>query len=227
MFLGLSSWMIYWARGHPNNEDRDLWLNLGTELLGIVLTVAVVEWLFERRRRQENAQRMAWRVLHELDHAVWVWQGGRRGFSIDELLGLLSLVEDDDPLPPFTETLLLRLGSSADNTLRHEPETVRANKHLHNALERLKDLARIRDHDTTLSDREIAECLTQVAENLARGVKLTIGDASLAADPLMRNPHPNWQEWRHYGRAEELDVMLETEAPAKAEQQLPVIAPDA
>jgi len=53
-------------------------MNLGTEIVGITLTVAIVEALLEKRARSDEARRIAWNVMHDIDHAVWVWQGGGR-----------------------------------------------------------------------------------------------------------------------------------------------------
>ena len=36
-----------------------LFINLGTEIVGIVITVAVVEWFFERRRLQTRGRQLA------------------------------------------------------------------------------------------------------------------------------------------------------------------------
>ncbi len=112
LFLAVAVGVVGLAfRVGPDKPWGALWLNLGTEIVGIVFTVAIVEWLFERRRRLEDARRMAWRVLHALDHAVWVWQGGHREFNLAELVALLKRVEDGDSLPGFTQNLLMQLGS--------------------------------------------------------------------------------------------------------------------
>ena len=62
--LGLSTYM-----GADTNAGTVLG-NLGTELVGIVITVAVVEWFFERRRHQTRGQQLAWDALHAIEHAV-------------------------------------------------------------------------------------------------------------------------------------------------------------
>ncbi|RMH20294.1 MAG: hypothetical protein D6701_03975, partial [Gemmatimonadetes bacterium] len=56
----------------PETGSGTLLVNLGTEIFGILITVAVVEWLFERRRLQDRAREQAWNVLHGLERAVWV-----------------------------------------------------------------------------------------------------------------------------------------------------------
>ena len=69
-----------------------LLINLGTEIVGIVITVAVVEWFFERRRLQTRGRQLAWDALHAVEHAVWVWQGGPREMDTDEVRGILNSV---------------------------------------------------------------------------------------------------------------------------------------
>ena len=75
-----------------------LLVNLGTEIIGIVITVAVVEWFFERRRLQNRGRQLAWDALHAVEHGVWVWQGGPREMDTDEVRAVLNAVGDDDPL---------------------------------------------------------------------------------------------------------------------------------
>lgn len=71
LFIALAGCVIAMAfRIGPETPWGGLWLNLGTEIIGIALTVAIVEWLFERRRLQDEATKMAWRVLHLVDQAV-------------------------------------------------------------------------------------------------------------------------------------------------------------
>ena len=43
--------------------------NLGAEILGLAFTVAIIDWLLERKRLNEQAQHLAWRMLHDVDHA--------------------------------------------------------------------------------------------------------------------------------------------------------------
>ena len=87
----------------PSTES--LLVNLGTEIIGIVITVAVVEWFFERRRLQNRGRQLTWDALHAVEHAVWVWQGGPRERDTDEVLGVLDAVGDNDRIPDFTEGL--------------------------------------------------------------------------------------------------------------------------
>lgn len=104
LFLVLSALMIFWSiRAGYGLDSGDVFLNVGTELAGIVITVAIVDWLLERQRRRAECKTIAWRALHELDYAVWVWQGGAREFDVAELDWLLEHAAEDDPLPHFTQ----------------------------------------------------------------------------------------------------------------------------
>ena len=56
--------------------------NLGAELLGLALTVAIIDWMLERKRLNEQVQHLAWRMLHDVDHAFWVCRGGGASFIL-------------------------------------------------------------------------------------------------------------------------------------------------
>ena len=115
-----------------------LFINLGTEIIGIVITVAVVEWFFERRRLLTRGRQLAWDSLHATQTAVWVWQGGPREMETDELLGVLNAVHEDDPLPDFTEGLFLNVGTRSRRLLNNDPQAVAALPGYMDALERKK-----------------------------------------------------------------------------------------
>jgi hypothetical protein len=123
----------------------NLLINLGTEIVGIVLTVAIVEWFFERRRLQDRGRQLTWDMLHEIGHAVWVWQGGPREMGTDEVLGILDGAGKDDPLPDFTEGLMLAIGTRSRRLLNDDKAPVAAIPGLMNGLEHLSRLSSIRD----------------------------------------------------------------------------------
>ena len=85
--------LVIWSAFLVSNgtTTQSLLVNLGTEIVGIVITVAVVEWFFERRRNHERARQLAWSALHAAEHGIWVWQGGPREVETDQLLGMLGL----------------------------------------------------------------------------------------------------------------------------------------
>lgn len=190
--------MIGISFSHGQSLD-DFFLNLGTEIFGIVLTIAFVDIILEKRKQEDAARKIAWNVLHDLDHAVWVWQGGAREFDLDEMAGLLMLVENNDPLPQFTQNLFLRIGSRADSTLRTQNEALSANNNLKNGLEILKSLARMRDVSKVLSPFEIRDTTNDALSELVKAVNLiyTAQDSEILSK--YRETSTNAQEWRHFG----------------------------
>jgi len=175
-----------------------LLINLGTEIVGIVLTVAIVEWFFERRRLQSRARQLAWDVLHPVIHAVWVWQGGPREMDTDEVLGVLAAVGPDEPLPDFTEGLLLNVGTRSRRMLIDEPAVVAAMPHLMTGLEHISRLSSIRDGTPPMPARKVADILEEGTSTLARCV-------GRPTEPLLarlirhRDPSVEGQERRHFG----------------------------
>jgi hypothetical protein len=138
--------LIYPALAPTSSLTRDdFFLNLGTEILGIAVTIGMVEWLLERQRRRERAREITWHALHELDHAVWVWQGGSRSFNLAELWALLAAASPSDPVAAETGNLLFNIGALAENTLRVDEDNVRTNKALCSGLTMLTCLMELRD----------------------------------------------------------------------------------
>lgn len=176
----------------------DLLLNLGTEIMGIVLTVTIVDWFFERRRLHTRARQLSWSALHQLEHAVWVWQGGPRQLETDELLGILSAVEPDDPLPESTQNLLLSLGTRSKQALKDQPRAIKAAPGLRDAFEHLARLSSIRDGRAPPAPRKVAEILSSGVSHLA--VVLGLPDERIPARLIRyRDPAVERQERRHYG----------------------------
>jgi len=73
----------------PESGWGSIFLNLGTEIIGIVLTVALVEVLLERQSQKEVARSMAMAILIELDKRIHSWLGGDPRFDVNEMLLLL------------------------------------------------------------------------------------------------------------------------------------------
>jgi len=145
-------------------------VNLGTEIIGIVITVAVVEYFFERRRNLERARQVAWSAMHAIEHAVWVWQGGPREIDSDQLLGILSAVEEEAPLPDFTQNLLLGIGTRAKQALHNDVQALEAVPHLMRGYEELSRLNAIREGGRVKSSRKVAEILHEATGALARSL---------------------------------------------------------
>lgn len=153
-------------------EDRGAELigvlgNLGAEIMGLALTVAIIDWLLERKRLNEQVQQLAWRMLHDVDHAFWVWQGGRREFHLDELMALLEMAAKADPLPKFTEELFINLGIRASDNLRLQPKLMIHDRRLKAALKSLAGLAQIREARNLVDAGYIIEGLRSAVTNLA------------------------------------------------------------
>ena len=142
--------------------------NLGTEVFGILVTVAVVEWLFERRRLQDKARESAWSVLHSLERAVWIWQGGPQRIETDELLGIIAGIRSTDPISRFTKALLVNLGTQCREALDKDPQSVRSLSRLKVSLEDLSSLRTLRDGDSAVSVRMVSEILEAGTTGLAR-----------------------------------------------------------
>ncbi|MCE9598388.1 MAG: hypothetical protein K8S54_10510 [Spirochaetia bacterium] len=122
--LTLSTAVIYASYQAPaNSNTQALLVNLGTEVLGLGTAIIFVEYILERQRELEKCFNMAQATLHEIQYAVWVWQGGNKEFNVYLLLEVLSRVKKSDRLAVPTENLLLVLGTRAGNRLRIDQNT--------------------------------------------------------------------------------------------------------
>jgi hypothetical protein len=175
-----------------------LFINLGTEIVGIVITVAVVEWFFERRRLQTRGRQLAWDALHAVEHAVWVWQGGPREMDTDEVRGVLRAVGDDDPLPDFTEGLFLNIGTRSRRLLNNDPEAVSSVPGFMNGLEHLARLSAMRDGKSPMQSRKIGDILDEGTQELAKALGKPT-ERHLASLIRFRDPSVESQERRHFG----------------------------
>lgn len=190
----------------------DLLLNVGTELIGIVLTVVIIDIMLERRRLRDEARRIATTVLHDLDHHVWVWQGGARGFDLAELSALINGVESETPVPPFTQNLFLNLGSRSSNTLRTSSEVVASSSLLNAGLEALSGLSTMRDAKTHLPADLIALTLRVAIPPLASAAGLTMPLADQDTPLLFRDASVESQEWRHFGKRKDAEPTIPPDA---------------
>lgn len=175
-----------------------LLVNLGTEIMGIVITVAVVEWFFERRRLQNRGRQLAWDALHAIEHAVWVWQGGPREMDSDEVLGVLNAVGSGDPLPDFTEGLFLAIGTRSRRLLTNDPDAVSAVPGFMNGLEHLARLSSMRDGDTRMPPRKVADIVEDGTLEVARALGQPT-ERHLASLIRYRDPSADNQQRRLFG----------------------------
>lgn len=191
---------IVWASFLMGAETPtgNLLINLGTEIMGIVLTVAVVEWFFEKRRHATRGRQLAWDALHAVENAVWVWQGGPRQLETDELLGLLRAVDEDDELTDTTEGLFLSLGTRSRRLLTNDPDAIQAVPGFMNALEHLARLSAIRDGRDGMGPRKVADIVEEGTLELARALSQPT-ERHLASLIRYRDPSRESQERRHFG----------------------------
>jgi hypothetical protein len=179
-------------------EREDLLLNVGTEIAGIVITVVLVDLLLEKQRHREERKAIAWRALDEIDHAIWVWQGGARELDVTELSALIDNINDLDPIPEFTQNLLMRIGSASEATLRLRAEVLGRRSAVRAGLEATKGLAAMRDGDSVLRHTEIAEFLRLGVRHFAEAVGVQ-SSLELPVGSVSKNPSIAAQTWRHYG----------------------------
>jgi len=191
-------WMAFFIGAETSMGT--LLINLGTEIVGIVMTVAVVEWFFERRRLQTRGRQLAWDSLHAAQSAVWVWQGGPREMETDEVMGILRAVGDDDPFPDFTEGLFLNIGTRSRRLLNNDPEAVAAVPGFMTALEHLARFSSIRDGKDSMRPRKVADIADEAMAALAKSLAQPT-ERHLASLIRYRDPSLKGQEHRHYGGA--------------------------
>jgi len=172
-FLVIAGVVLWSAFMVEEPTRQSLLINLGTEIIGIILTVAVVEYFFERRKNLERGRQVAWSALHAVEHAVWVWQGGPRSIETDQLLGILGAVTDEDPLPDFTQNLLLGIGTRAKQALHNEDRALDSLPHLMLGYEELSRLNAIREGGRVKPSKRVAEILHLATLELARALRLS------------------------------------------------------
>jgi hypothetical protein len=195
---------------------RDILGNLGTEVFGILVTIALVDWYLEKRRRQDRARELAWGVLHAIEHAVWVWQGGPRQLGTNELLGVVSGIQKQNTQLPFTEGLMLNVGLQCRSILQREASAVKSLPGLQGILRDLMSLAAIRDLPASTRIRTVAEILEASVTGLARVLDQST-DRMPSGLIWYRDPSPAGQEER-YRQALPLGTETMEEDPGSPER---------
>ncbi|MEM7622942.1 MAG: hypothetical protein AAF235_07025 [Planctomycetota bacterium] len=173
--------------------------NVGAEILGLALTVAIIDWLIERKKITEEAHRLAWQMLHDLDHAFWVWQGGRREFHLDELVALLGVADPKDPMPQFTEELFINLGIRASDTLRLQPRLMNHDRRLRASMKSLSGLAQIREAANIVDANYVIDGLRNAVRNLADVTGQNPHSGEFGAARSFRDPSEPAQIRRYRG----------------------------
>ena len=170
--------------------------NLGTEVFGILVTLALVDWYLEKRRRRDRARALAWEVLHSIEHAVWVWQGSPRHLGTNELLGITSGIREEDTMEPFSEGLLLNVGLQCRSIIQKEISAIRSLPGLQDILKDMVSLATVRDLPSSTRIRTIAEILEASVTGLARVLSQST-DRMPSGLIWYRDPTPKGQESRY------------------------------
>lgn len=180
-------------------SDNPVTSGIGTEVIGIAITVAVVDALFEFRRKQVEARSLARRILSQLDYTVWVWQGGRRDSAIYELNALLRMIKDSDLIADSTAELIFVLGCEAQSALELQEDMVRVSKDLRHGLKALKPLVAMRDPGHRLTVPAVRTQLQSAAANLARVAGIETLWVSSKPTIKLRDPSVEEQVRRRYG----------------------------
>ena len=167
----------------PETTMGGLLSNLGTEVFGIVITVSVVEYFFERRRLQDRAREIAWSILHGIEQGLWLWQGGPRRMGTDQLLGIAASIDSADDLAPFTQAQLQSLGDRTSQILQRQRAAIKSVAGLEDALNDLTSLKGLGE-DSAKPDPSRTE-IRMAAEILESS---TIGLARVLGQPDQRIP---------------------------------------
>jgi hypothetical protein len=189
-------------------SDDPVMSGVGTEVIGIAITVAVVDALFEFRRKQVEARSLARRILSQLDYTVWVWQGGRRESSIDELMALLRVNDDNWEIADSTSELIFSLGCEAQIALELHADIVQVSKDLRVGLEALKRLVPMRDRDDRPTESAIRTYLQTAASKLARAAGVETIWVSSNPTIRLRDPLPDEQFRRRFGQLASAGAVL-------------------
>jgi len=177
----------------------DMLVNLSAEVVGIALTVAIVDWLIERNKLAEEAQRVAWRVLHELDQAIWVWQGGRQEFHLDEMAALIDLIAEDDHPIESTQDLFVNLGRTTSDTVRLHAKLMRHDKRLREALTALTGLAQMRALKGRMPRTFVVEAMRRALYGLAEVTGQAIHSGTFGVVRTFRDSSAEAQRQRYEG----------------------------
>lgn len=174
----------------------DVMGGLGTEITGIALTVAIVDWLLERKRLRGEVVRLGWELLHEIDHAVFVWQGGRREFVLDELIALVAMTEPGDSPLPGTQNLLVRAGVRARDAQRLHSNLLRFDRRLDDAIGALGGLAQLSELRDSEKVPHAIQCLRSGLDGLTLVLGQRVSAAGAGVARSYRDPSPDAQTRR-------------------------------
>lgn len=149
------------------NSFWDYTAGFVTEFGGVAATILLVDMALERRTNGAEVKRMADELLFQVDYLVWLWLGGDRVFSYNEMLALLSKVESYDELHPALETQMQNLGNEAGKFKRINGEIVYSHKDLTAAVETIAKLASIRVKQDEYNPLLLKDIMRSAARSLA------------------------------------------------------------
>jgi len=194
--------LIIWAMHLGLQSDTGaLLLNLGTNIIGIGITITFVDRMLSIRKNADEAEAMAHTILHHLDHVVWIWLGGYRNFSTTELFGLLSSVKDSDELHPNTRHGLVVLADRSSHFCKLRPAVVVANSSLKKAIDLLGQFCHLADRSTPWSAIAISQSLQEAAICLCKAVHEPITTLQYDNDIRLRDSSLRAQEDRLLGES--------------------------
>lgn len=203
VFLLFSFFLIRFSfRADENLTLSDIYLNLGTEIIGIVLTIVIVDWLFERKRTREETKKIAWSGLNKINYAVWVWQGCPRDFDINALFNYLAITGDNDQLTDTSQNLIIQLAHTSEETITLNSESVNTNKQLKKALEELSTLSKIRETNNLLLPNVIARKLHNATLSFAEVLNIPYSEKVDNEIESIRDTSFEKQKWRRFGNIE-------------------------
>ena len=158
-------------RVDANSPWGNIAFNLGTEIIGIGFTIAIIDALFERRRRRENAARFSRFLFSEIKEFIRDWFGGEHDLSIDEMLALLQDASKVNE-KMYDVTKLKHIGKTASSVLRVGDEIYKYSPSLKVALESLSVFADIgrSGKEKLLTPTKIADYLHLAIENLVKAL---------------------------------------------------------
>jgi len=185
----------------PGSHREDALRHLGVSLIEVALTVSIVEWQLEKRKRREEAERTALNAIEEIDHAVWVWLGGQRKLNLREMYALLDKVSNDDMPSYFTENLIMKVGSKASHTRKLRADLTEIAKGLASGFEALEPLAGLREAVEPVKPIDIANAMKNGCRCLQEVIrsKQTRTDIDGKIEDISKQSDFALQFWRDRG----------------------------
>lgn len=123
---------------------NDFLINISVELIGIVLTILVIDYLMVLQNNNNLAKKIALEFIHELFYIIWVWQGGQRVLEFAEYISLTASINPNDMISKSTKKLLFKIGAKASFTLQCNFNLLKVSKYKY-LKETLEELSSFKD----------------------------------------------------------------------------------